>query len=61
MWVCHGERTVNGGPLGHFVIYSAKDLDVSRDPQAAPQTVPAYCTSINGRELSSCTGQRADL
>ena len=42
-----GERAANGGPLGHFVIYSAKNLDVARDPQAAPQTVPAYCTAIN--------------
>jgi hypothetical protein len=42
-----GETSANGGPLGHFVIYSAKNLDVARDPRAAPQTVPAYCIAIN--------------
>jgi hypothetical protein len=42
-----GERTANGGPIGHFVIYSAKNLNVARDPQSAPQTVPSYCTVID--------------
>ena len=42
-----GETATNGGPLGHFVIYSAKGLDVARDPRSAPQTVPSYCTAIN--------------
>jgi hypothetical protein len=42
-----GETAADGGPLGHFVIYSAKNLDVARDPRSAPQTVPSYCTRIN--------------
>ncbi len=42
-----GEKAADGGPLGHLVIYSAKNLNVARDPQSAPQTVPAYCAPVH--------------
>ncbi len=37
-----GETTIDGEPLGHFVVYSGKKLNLSRTPR--PSAVPVYCT-----------------
>ncbi len=42
-----GENATNGAPLGHFVIYSAKNLNVSREPHLAARTVPSYCAPVD--------------
>jgi hypothetical protein len=42
-----GETAVDGTPLGHFIIYSARHLDVSRVAHSSPQTVPSYCTATS--------------
>lgn len=38
------ETTIGGEPLGHFVIYAGKTLDLSRFGKASP--IPAYCTQV---------------
>jgi hypothetical protein len=36
-----GETTLDGEPLGHFVVYSGKNLNLSRTRTASP--LPVYC------------------
>jgi len=40
------ERSATGGPLGHFVVYAGKNLDLIRVPTSRPKVIPTYCRPL---------------
>jgi len=56
-----GENGPGGGPLGHFVVYSARNLDTSIIRHSPPLPVPSYCSTIPGASALMVHGSPANL
>ena len=58
-----GGAAPGGGPLGHFVVYSARKLDTRSQPlpHSQPQPVPSYCTPVNEVSALAVHGSTANM
>lgn len=56
-----GDTSFTGGPLGHFVIYAGKNLNLDGLPNRPVRVVPSYCKAINQRRSLVVHGSTAKL